>query len=457
MTDSTNPSNKNVTILIVEDSPTQAEKLMFLLEQQNYSVMVAGNGMQALDQIGTRLPTLVITDIVMPGMSGFELCSKIKSDEKTNNIPVVLLTSLSSTGDVLEGLACGADNFISKPYNDDYLLSNIANIIANLALRNNERVRVGVEIHFGGKKRFITADQQQMLGMLISTYEAAVIRNTELLEAQEELKTMNERLEELVEERTAQLMEEISMRKQADERDRLAREVLELLNDFEKSDLIHDIFKLVKTRTGLEAVGIRLKEGDDFPYMVTNGFPDDFVKAEQYLCERDAAGDVVRDSDGNPVLECMCGNVLMGRFDTKLPFFTEFGSFWTNSTTELLATTTEEDRQARTRNHCNGEGYESVALIPLRVADKIIGLIQFNDRRRDCFTLEMIRFFESLGASIGIALEQRRTHDEVREKLKELQRWYNATLDREDRVIEIKKEVNSLLHEMGKPGKYFDT
>ena len=129
-------------------------------------------------------------------------------------------------------------------------------------------------------------------------------------------------------------------------------------------------------------------------------------------------GEVVRDGQGNPVLECMCGNVLCGRTDPALPFFTEGGSFWTNGTTELLASTTEADRQARTRNRCNGEGYESVALIPLRSGDEIIGLLQLNDHRRDQFTLEMIHFFEGLGASIGIALGRRRAEAE-RGKLEE--------------------------------------
>ena len=96
----------------------------------------------------------------------------------------------------------------------------------------------------------------------------------------------------------------------------------------------------------------------------------------------------VRDSRGNPVLECMCGNVLCGRFDPALPFFTPKGSFWTNGTSELLASTSEADRQARTRNRCNGEGYESVALIALRHGGETLGLLQLNDRAKGRFTPE---------------------------------------------------------------------
>jgi PAS domain S-box-containing protein len=209
---------------------------------------------------------------------------------------------------------------------------------------------------------------------------------------------------------------DLTERKQAEHREKLAREVLELLNRPEGStDIVRDILQLIKKNTGFEAVGIRLQEGDDFPYYETSGFPGDFIQAERYLCARDEEGKIIRDGQGNPVVECMCGNILRNRTDPTLTFFTEAGSFWSNCTTELLASTTEEDRQARTRNRCNGEGYESVALIPLRSGDEIIGLLQLNDRRRNQFTLEMIRFLEGLGASIGIALSRKRAEKDLRE------------------------------------------
>jgi len=207
---------------------------------------------------------------------------------------------------------------------------------------------------------------------------------------------------------------DITERKQAESREQLARDVLKLLNQTgDTTKTIRNILGLVKKHTGFEAVGIRLREGDDFPYYCTNGFPDHFVEMERYLCARDKAGEILRDPDGDPVLECMCGNVIRGRADAKYPFFTENGSFWSNCTTKLLATTTEKERQAHTRNRCNGEGYESVALIPLQSGDKIIGLLQLNDHRCDQFTLEMIRFFEGLGTSIGIALDREQAKADV--------------------------------------------
>src|SRR5664279_2628858 len=109
-----NRSSDNMTdILVVEDSATQAARIKFLLESYNYKVEVSENGQKALEWLSKNTPSLVISDIVMPEMNGFELCNKIKSNERTENTPVILLTSLSDPEEVIEGLSCGADSFIT--------------------------------------------------------------------------------------------------------------------------------------------------------------------------------------------------------------------------------------------------------------------------------------------------------------------------------------------------------
>lgn len=195
---------------------------------------------------------------------------------------------------------------------------------------------------------------------------------------------------------------------------RLAEAVLALLNRKAGwDDLIARVVRLVQETLGLEAVGLRLNDGDDYPYFVTEGFPAEFVRKENHLCAREKSGKLLTDAAGNPVIECMCGNVIRGRTDPVHPFFTPAGSFWTNGTTALLAGTDEADRQSRTRNRCNGEGYESVALIPIRSSGVTHGLLQLNDRREGMFTLPLIEFLEGLGGSIGLLFSMKRMEEEL--------------------------------------------
>lgn len=200
------------------------------------------------------------------------------------------------------------------------------------------------------------------------------------------------------------IVQDITEQKMVAEQQDLTIKILEKLNHSEEGlETIQEILGEIKNYTGFEAVGIRLKEDKDYPYFVTEGFPGQFVESEKYLCVKDEKGNTVLNSQGDPLLECMCGNVIRGRTDPNLGFFTAGGSFWTNSTTKLLATTTEKERQSKTRNRCNGEGYESVALIPLRAGHEIVGLLQLNDSRPNLFYPSMIHFFEKIGNSIGIA------------------------------------------------------
>ncbi len=218
---------------------------------------------------------------------------------------------------------------------------------------------------------------------------------------------------------------DITERKRSEsEREITIRFFQELSNTRESHELMAEVTRLLQEWSGCEAVGIRLKEGDDYPYYETRGFSDDFVKAETSLCQIMDDGDIRRDCAGNSVLECMCGNVICGRTNPDLPFFTGFGSFWTNSTTDLLAATSEEDRQTRTRNRnrCHAEGYESVALIPLRHGDRTLGLLQFNDSQRDRFNPALITLFEHLAANLALGLVHRWAAEELREREADLKR-----------------------------------
>jgi two-component system cell cycle response regulator len=167
-------------ILVVEDSLTQAKRLERLLKEHGYGVRIARNGFQGLAFAREKKPTVVITDVMMPEMDGYELCRRIKGDETLRDVPVVLLTSLSDPRDVIRGLQCGADNFLTKPYEDAHLLRRLHHILVNLELRREGHAQMTVEVFFAGQHHRLTADRIQIIDLLLSTFEAAVLQSTQL-------------------------------------------------------------------------------------------------------------------------------------------------------------------------------------------------------------------------------------------------------------------------------------
>lgn len=182
-------------ILIVEDSPTQALQLQHTLERHGYRVAVAPDGKAALALVREQRPTLVVSDVLMPEVDGYQLCRQIKAEADFKDTPVILLTTLAEPEDIIRGLECGADAFITKPYEDHYLLARIQHFLANQELRKGEQGQPVVEIIFAGRKHAITSDRLQILNLLLSVYEGAVHKNRELLKVQEALQRLNEELE----------------------------------------------------------------------------------------------------------------------------------------------------------------------------------------------------------------------------------------------------------------------
>ena len=122
-------------ILIAEDSPTQAQRLRHFLERHEYEVRVAANGRLALTTAAQFRPALLISDVVMPEMDGYELTRCVKADPDLLDIPVILVTAMSDPEDVIRGLACGADGFILKPVSPSELVRRVAAYLALLGYR----------------------------------------------------------------------------------------------------------------------------------------------------------------------------------------------------------------------------------------------------------------------------------------------------------------------------------
>jgi len=117
--------DKAPTVLIVEDDQPSLELLQAYLEDVDCQTVCAHDGLEALKIIGKKTPDLVLLDIMMPKMSGFEVCKRIKNDPKTSDIPVIMVTALSEFGDIERGIDSGTDDFISKPINKLELVTRV--------------------------------------------------------------------------------------------------------------------------------------------------------------------------------------------------------------------------------------------------------------------------------------------------------------------------------------------
>ena len=181
-------------IMVVEDSLVESTMVKALLKQHGYKVKVFHHGAEAFDAANVELPILIISDVLMPVMDGFEFCEKLKSTPYLMDVPVILLTSLHDPLDIIRGLQVGADNFITKPFESKYLLSRVNYLLANRELRSAGNTDMMLEIMFKGNRYAINSERKQILDLLLSVYETSIEQNQALTEAQKQLQQTNEHL-----------------------------------------------------------------------------------------------------------------------------------------------------------------------------------------------------------------------------------------------------------------------
>ncbi|APV45377.1 PAS domain S-box-containing protein [Dehalogenimonas formicexedens] len=212
------------------------------------------------------------------------------------------------------------------------------------------------------------------------------------------------------------IFSDITERKSQESSQALLTGILKILNRHDPLEvIIGDTLRLIQKATGFEAVGLRLSMGEDYPYFGIEGFSDEFIREENFLCRRGGDGQVITGADGRPNLECTCGLILSGRGLPDMPCFTPSGSFWTNHSSDLLALTPEEDPRIKPRNRCIHTGYMSVGLFPVTAGNEIVGLLQLNDRQPGRFTPDQVSFFESIAANIGMALQRLSAEEQLQQ------------------------------------------
>ncbi len=395
--------NGEVEILIAEDSPTQQAQLEYLLREHGYAVVATANGKEALAAARQRRPALIISDVMMPELDGYGLSKAIKSDEKLKDIPVILVTTLSDTQDVIRGLDCGADNFIRKPYEARYLLSRIEYLLMNLEMRKNPRMQMGIEISLGGERHFITAERQQILDLLISTYEQAVHVNDELKAREKDLAHSNQVLNGLY--RIAEgLNRAVSERKVAEAALELALEL-----------------------PGVQAGWIVLREGESgFRLAAVRNLP--------------PALEVPGAMEG----DCLCRRQLLA------------------GELRLVTNILDCERLSKAKDDTHGLRYHTS--VPLWLGDRTVGVMNLAGPQEGLFDEEALKMLHGVGNQVAVALERARLHEHLKRLveqrtaiLSETQKLFRAivenvgdlvaVLDTEGRRVYNSPSYRSLFHE----------
>lgn len=207
MTLQTGPTGEQISILIVEDSAIEAELLRRTLIKAGYLIYMAKNGDEGLQAARLYRPALIMSDINMPVMDGYQLSRAVKYDLALWNIPLILLSVLSEPEDIIEAINSGADAYITKPFSAITLLNRIRSLLETPIVRRRKDERRQEVVGYDGKRHSIIGGGQQILNLLLSLYENTLTQNRDLTDTQTQLNLLNESLDRTVHERTEALVE----------------------------------------------------------------------------------------------------------------------------------------------------------------------------------------------------------------------------------------------------------
>ncbi len=438
-----NPTNNKISILVVEDSPTQAEKLKFILEKRGFAVSTASNGLEAVKFLKAKIPDIVISDILMPEMDGYELCHRIRFDLGLRDLPVILVTSLANPVDVIRGLEVGASNFITKPYDERFLASRIQYLLQNRELRKSVSSENGISVLLAGRKFSITAERLQILDLLLSTYENAYRQNRDLIETQHELQGLNERLEDLLQELTTEMAER---RKMEDElkksRDELELRVLERTTELSiaNEELLAQIEERKRAEAGLsrqnrlysvlskvnEAI-VRVRDPKElYERVCTIAVQDGLFKmAWVGLVDPDWRSVKPIASCGDP--DGYLRDITIyadDRPESKGPT----GTAVTTGKYSICSDIEHDHRMIPWREKLLKRGLRSSAALPIRTGRTIVGALTVYSEEPRFFTEEEIHLLTSLADDISYALESM-SSDKKRLEAEEALRRINDELE----------------------------
>ncbi len=168
-------------VLVVDDVEANVKLLEAKLSSEYFDVLTAYNGPGALEIAETELPDVILLDVMMPRMDGFEVCRQLKANQRTVDVPVVMVTALSDTANRLRGLEAGADDFLTKPVNDVALFARVRSLVRLKRMMEELRVREGICSKFGGGDTPVSGDTGPARIMIVDDDEFAAARMIKIL------------------------------------------------------------------------------------------------------------------------------------------------------------------------------------------------------------------------------------------------------------------------------------
>jgi len=459
-------SDDAIRLLIVEDNPADARLVLEMLKESStavrFDVAMADSIVSALEHLRGLNCDAILLDLGLPDSQGLDTLHSVHSEHP--EIPIIVLTVLDDEENAVKALGGGAQDYIIKGRTEIAILArsiryaierkHAADALSGSGKKYRDLVETMNDVVFtldfdGGvvdaspsMKRIIGLSREEVIGKSFSDF----VHPDDIQRAEEEFLRAIQGIGRPLEIRVTTLdgtlrwirinallimkdgepdnlmctLSDITERKKDEILLAVQSDILTILTRSSNNpkETVEGIVGVLKLATGFDAVGIRLRVGDDYPFVASLGYSDEFLLAENTLTMKYPEGGLCRDKDGNISLECTCGLLISGKADPANPLFTPGGSAWTNDSLPFLDVPLEKDPRLHPRNRCIHVGFRSLALVPLRSGDKIIGLMHLASRRTDCFTEKSIKFFEGIGVSIGVAVLRKQTEELLRESEK---------------------------------------
>ncbi|OFX26430.1 MAG: hypothetical protein A2033_11350 [Bacteroidetes bacterium GWA2_31_9] len=442
-------------IIIIDDVPENLELVCELLQNKGYMVYTAKNGELGLIEIEKIKPDLILLDIIMPGLTGFDVLLKLKENIETSNIPVIFLTAIDDIEKRIKGLELGAVDYITKPFQEYDLLSRIK---INLELiKNREEIKFNEEFYvqlfelhtdsvflIENETGYILKANNQATKLYGYTIEELLnLKNTDLsAEPDETRKTTettpliknnvvnialrwNKKKDGTVfpveitlrffewEKRSVHIasIRDISDRINNEKQKNIHVKILEQLNsDSTSENYLNEILLIIKNELNVDAIAIKYKNQNNIISEFAHLGYDKSHHFDNITLDINKAVCVTK-------YNCICGYII----NTNEYLMSEFGSFFTNNLPHFINSKTEETERIEFKNTCLNAGFKSLALIPiLNSQNQKVGILQLNHKTENFFNDSMIKMLENVSQSISLSLLKKDYIDSITQKTSKL-------------------------------------